>query len=269
MKKSRPIRFSGSRASFAVVIALLLVIIGVGYVSAKDNSQVINACKSRWGFIRIINSSKDCRRWETPIQWDVKGDPGEAGQPGPVGPRGEPGEPGQIGEAGPPGPQGELGEVGPAGPQGPPGPSSEGGAPSGAVMFFYLDACPLGWSPFPLADGRVIVATTSAGTLGGSMGNPLSDLENRATLGTTSKDGDHRHWVDPPNWITSNPTSLDPFPYPLNASGQVAQLAGVHGHQINLPPTESSSVASHAHEFERASTSDVMPYIQLLACVKD
>ncbi|MGD9537585.1 MAG: hypothetical protein AB7P52_12800 [Alphaproteobacteria bacterium] len=35
--------------------------------------------------------------------------------------------------------------------------------PSGAVVAFNRDACPLGWSPFPPAEGRVIRGTGNTG----------------------------------------------------------------------------------------------------------
>ena len=60
--------------------------------------------------------------------------------------------------------------------------------PSGAVMFFNLTACPSGWSEITAARGRYLVGLPLGGTLGGSAGTPLSNVENRAV-------GRHNHQI--------------------------------------------------------------------------
>ena len=87
--------------------------------------------------------------------------------------------------------------------QGPPGPPGEGAVPSGAVMSFNRESCPDGWSEFVDANGRTIVGV-DGGKLGGTVGLPLGNLENREhTHGSqplsTSSDGEHNHQckVDP------------------------------------------------------------------------
>ncbi len=57
--------------------------------------------------------------------------------------------------------------------------SGGGSAPSGAVMFFNLSSCPSGWSELTAARGRYPVGLPSGGTLAGTQGTALSNLENR------------------------------------------------------------------------------------------
>lgn len=54
-----------------------------------------------------------------------------------------------------------------------------GSVPSGAVMFFNLSSCPSGWSELTAARGRYPVGLPSGGTLAGTKGTALSNLENR------------------------------------------------------------------------------------------
>lgn len=58
--------------------------------------------------------------------------------------------------------------------------------PSGTVMMFDLDNCPVGWSAFQDAQGRYLLGKQPAGQLGQQVGTPLTDGENRAA-------GDHTH----------------------------------------------------------------------------
>ena len=51
--------------------------------------------------------------------------------------------------------------------------------PTGAVMFFNLAACPPGWTELTAARGRYPVGLQSGGTLAGTSGAALTDLEDR------------------------------------------------------------------------------------------
>ncbi len=89
-----------------------------------------------------------------------------------------------------------------------------GAVPTGSVMFFDLDACPAGWSPLDAARGRAIVGLPTGGTLGGTVGAALGDLENRThthtvdpAAATTSTTGAHTHTVDPAQ-VTSSAVDL-------------------------------------------------------------
>ena len=86
--------------------------------------------------------------------------------------------------------------------------------PTGAVMMFDLAACPAGWSELTSARGRALVGLPAGGTLGGTVGAALGDVENRAHAHSfdpadcsMSSAGSHTHNVDPVE-VTSDPTDL-------------------------------------------------------------
>ncbi|HBB67405.1 MAG TPA: hypothetical protein DCZ93_08940 [Elusimicrobia bacterium] len=59
-------------------------------------------------------------------------------------------------------------------------PMAAGGMPSGAVMFSTGAACPSGWSELTAAQGRYLVGLPSGGTLAGTAGTALTNMQNRA-----------------------------------------------------------------------------------------
>ena len=86
----------------------------------------------------------------------------------------------------------------PAGQQGDQGPAGQDAtAPAGAVMFFNLASCPTGWSELDAAKGRYLVGVPSGGTLGGTSGTPLGNLESRPVGQHThsATDSGHSHGV--------------------------------------------------------------------------
>jgi len=98
-----------------------------------------------------------------------------------------------------------------------------GAVPAGSVMFFDLDACPAGWSPLDAARGRAIVGTPAGGAVGGTVGAPLGDVENRA----------HGHTVDPASTATA--------------------ASGAHDHTVNPAQVTSSAVnLAHTHDVDPA-----------------
>jgi hypothetical protein len=58
-------------------------------------------------------------------------------------------------------------------------PLPDDGAPSGTVAFFPGGACPAGWVPSPLAEGRLVVGVVDSATVGLKVGAPLADREDR------------------------------------------------------------------------------------------
>ena len=98
--------------------------------------------------------------------------------------------------------------------------------PSKAVMAFNLKECPTGWSVLSGAQGRTLVGLNNNGSLLGSVGPALKDLENKA----------HKHTVNPPKTSTS--------------------LAGSHSHSVNPPSTTTSYVPGHSHVWSRISNKD-------------
>lgn len=53
--------------------------------------------------------------------------------------------------------------------------------PSGAIVFFNRGFCPGGWRQYTPARGRYLVGLQAGGSLTGTVGTPLSNLENRPT----------------------------------------------------------------------------------------
>jgi hypothetical protein len=109
------------------------VAFATGAIPTRDG--VVTACFGKeTGMLRAVEDEADCRRSESVMTWNQKGDPGPQGERGPAGDPGPAGEPGPEGDAGPQGEPGAKGDAGPhgdpgpkgdPGPQGPPGPGSK------------------------------------------------------------------------------------------------------------------------------------------------
>lgn len=144
-------------------------------------------------------------------------------------------------------------------PQGAPGtPGQNTSAPAGAVSFFNLPACPSGWTELTAARGRYIVGLGVGGTLAGTAGTRLTDLESRAV-------GQHTHGVTDPghrHFFAIDQGATD-------ASSQVGEF------QDTAEPTifsdiDQTSPASTGITINDAGTvaGTNSPYIQLLVCQK-
>lgn len=156
--------------------------------------------------------------------------------------------------------------------------------PLGAVMFFREGTtCPEGWSELAEAKGRTILGLSPGGTLAGTVGEKLGDLEDRPhdhavgpILATTNDAPPHVHFVDPPPHATDRFESasapvvgaLDSTKYILNSR--------FHDHTVDVPPFPSTSDDQHAHrvtipqaQTTTARTSDFLPYVQLQVCRND
>ena len=81
-------------------------------------------------------------------------------------------------------------------------------------MFFNLSNCPAGWSELTAGQGRVLVGLPSGGTLGETIGDPLSNQENRP----------HNHSVDP---SSANTSFVGDHSHPVNVNS-----AGAHDHGL-------------------------------------
>jgi hypothetical protein len=135
-------------------------------------------------------------------------------------------------------------------------------------MFFDAAACPAGWSELVEARGRAIVSLPGGGTLRGTRGTPLADRENRAhshsvnpPSASTSSNGSHSHSTGEPTKKGGVGLTTGGFIITYGEDDHLHNVnsGGSHNHSVNLPSTASTS----------ASTGEVMPYIQLLACKKD
>jgi hypothetical protein len=118
--------------------------------------------------------------------------------------------------------------------------------PSGMVAFFNLSTCPTGWTELTSARGRYIVGLPLSGTLAGTQGTALTDLENRPT-------GAHTHqgmWArndqgGSPGQVTTSTGGASVLLNTANVSVQQSPLTG------GTPVAGTNA-----------------PYIQLLVCQK-
>ena len=82
--------------------AVVFVVAGAALAASVggDTPTVIHACKHpSGGWLRQVSDAAQCRRRETPVDWNIegpKGDPGDAGAPGAQGPKGDKGDPGTV-----------------------------------------------------------------------------------------------------------------------------------------------------------------------------
>ncbi len=118
------------------------------------------------------------------------------------------------------------------------------GVPSGSVMFFDLPACPTGWTELTAARGRALVGLPQSGTLGHTVGSPLTDGEDRqhthdvnpASVDTSST-GSHTHAVDPASRNTSSNGGHGHMWANLSTSGNVWHMwnqAGENTWSVNI-----------------------------------
>lgn len=153
--------------------------------------------------------------------------------------------------------------------------------PSGTVAFFDLPegtGCPRGWSEFSAGRGRTLVGIAPGGTVAGTVGTGLTDLEARTHTHTvdvvatsTSSDGAHTHSIDIDGAGGSTSTYLENWGQAgVNTSGSAVRS---HSHTVNVEAGTSSSDGAHSHTFDPPLTSmsvaaggDILPYVQLLLC---
>jgi hypothetical protein len=67
-----------SPAMVVAVAALLVAVGGVAFAAIPDSQGVIHACYQKTtGALRVVDSAGNCRRSETPIEWNQHGPPGQ------------------------------------------------------------------------------------------------------------------------------------------------------------------------------------------------
>jgi len=116
--------------------------------------------------------------------------------------------------------------------------------PQGAVMTFNLASCPSGWTEVTDAQGRAIVGLPPGGTLNGTVGSGLTDLEDR----------NHSHDVNP---ASTGTTSSGNHIHTVNPSIQSTTLNGGHSHALDLPATLTSS-RSHSHQWAEFDSNEII-----------
>ncbi len=124
--------------------------------------------------------------------------------------------------------------------------------PSGAVMFFNLTACPTGWEAVTAARGRYLVGLPSAGTLAGTIGTALSNLENRPV-------GKHTHTAtQTPHSHTIPATDASDWSDGFRIGGYISGTR------------DSSAVSPNISVGSTGAVDDTnAPYLQLLVCQKN
>src|SRR4051794_35267678 len=150
----------------AVGACLLICVVALathGFGAFAASSGTLTACAKKSGKNKgALRLSSRCKSSERKVTWS---------------------------QTGPQGPKGDAGAAGAAGAPGTPG--SSAAAPSGAVMFFDVAACPSGWSAYDAGRGRYLVGLPSGAAAGATVGTALADQEDRPT-------GQHTHGVNDP-----------------------------------------------------------------------
>jgi len=134
------------------------------------------------------------------------------------------------------------------------------GVPAGFVGYFNLSSCPSGWSALAAAQGRYLVGLPSAGTLAGTAGAALSNLENRPT-------GNHFHQITQGNDAGGLHDGAGNRFYAAAARAPVVD---------SLLRTHTGFSTTHLGEFKRTDAAGAVlgdgtnaPYIQFLVCQKN
>lgn len=128
--------------------------------------------------------------------------------------------------------------------------------PRGAVMFFNLSSCPSGWAALVAAQGRYLVGLPSGGTLAGTAGTALTNLEDRPV-------GQHNHAITDPGHahnFVGDASGTDTVPGgDAGAASTTGSYAGiVASNTTGITINNSGSVAGTP-----------APYLQLLVCQKN
>jgi len=133
---------------------------------------------------------------------------------------------------------------------------SNASVPRGAVMFFNLVSCPTGWTELVGARGRYVVGLPASGTLAGTQGTALTDLENRAV-------GTHNHGITDPG----HSHGLVSVVARINAGwGTASWNASSDG---GYSPGTQSAVTGITVNNTGVVAGTNAPYIQLRVCSKD
>ncbi len=131
-----------------------------------------------------------------------------------------------------------------------------GGATTNMISLFEGSSCPSGWSEYTAARGRVIVGLPSGGTAAGTVGNALTNLEDR-TIAT------HQHELP----ISASANGWWRATGAVNPFGSTTTTRNDYyydGSSTAGPMMTSTSALSGPAG--GVSTSNIIPYIQLIYC---
>ena len=129
--------------------------------------------------------------------------------------------------------------------------AASSGTPAGAVMFFNLSSCPSGWTALTGAQGRYLVGLPSGGTLAGTAGTTLSNLENRPV-------GQHSHGVTDPG-----------HQHLLSGAAGSASYANTDALRNNYGGYTHPATTGITINNSGSVAGTNAPYIQFLVCQKD
>jgi len=62
-----------------------ILFFGVTAWAFAQGNNIINACVAKDGTVRIVALEDQCKDKETPLSWNIMGEPGPQGEPGPTG----------------------------------------------------------------------------------------------------------------------------------------------------------------------------------------
>jgi hypothetical protein len=147
---------------------------------------------------------------------------------------------------------------------------------------FFAGPCPPGWSEYAPLRGRLVVGVPDGGTVQGTVGQPLGNLEARSHDHTYTVVIAHNHKVDPPSTPTSGPGLHGHSTVENNGVCGVPGVSGCgdgskfspdigpggdHSHSADIGPFDSGWAGSPAGT--TASADHTLPYVQLRACQRN
>jgi hypothetical protein len=157
--------------------------------------------------------------------------------------------------------------------------SAQGGSiPSGLIAAFNA-ACPSGWTEFTAARGRVVVGVPSGGTLAGTVGTALTDLQDKTHAHTYTEVVNHTHTVtvtDPGHTHlqrsqTATTGSVSSWEHgAIDTSSTAAETLATDSATTGITASTANPAGGVATgTTSTKATSDVIAYIQLRLCSKD
>ena len=132
--------------------------------------------------------------------------------------------------------------------------------PAGAVMFFNLASCPTGWSALAAAQGRYLVGEPSGGTLAGTDGTALGDLEDRPVGQHSHSITDKSHYHGAGNGMEFSTQNSSP-----NSNCSNGNTSG-QNYVLDTAPSFTGITGTNPYGSVAGTNA---PYIQLLVCQKN
>jgi hypothetical protein len=124
-------------------------------------------------------------------------------------------------------------------------------------MHFDLASCPAGWQIYGPGQGRYLVGVQSPGTIGGTVGTPLANNENRAT-------GQHTHAVNDPGHFHVVDYDVEQLANTGNTIGGTRLQGGTNDGHANSQLAFTGITIANAGTVPGTNA----PYVQLRVCIK-